>query len=113
MKKVEEEIREARKRVSINHGIIERDVSWEDIAYELAYTNVQNTSKVNGVENSDNPSINYEPLLGVVDSKIYATTDESDGEIFCAFDNKERAELEQKECGCGLQTIKLYHGKRQ
>lgn len=46
-------------------------------------------------------------------SEIYVTYDESDGEVFCAFDDKERAEFEKNECGCGLQIIILHHGKRE
>ncbi len=39
--------------------------------------------------------------------EIYITYDESDGEVFCAFVSKEQCEAEAKECGCGMQTVRL------
>ena len=41
------------------------------------------------------------------DMKIYATYDTSDGEVLCAFVDKDQCEREAKECGCGMQTIRL------
>lgn len=38
---------------------------------------------------------------------IYATFDETDGEIFCAFTDKEQCKKEAEESGCGMQTIRL------
>lgn len=46
-------------------------------------------------------------------SEIYCMYDALDGEIFCAFDNKERADLEHQECGAPYQVVKLHHGKRE
>ena len=48
--------------------------------------------------------------LGIIDSlplEIYVTYDEGDGEVFCAFIDKEQCKREAKECGCGMQTVRL------
>jgi hypothetical protein len=49
--------------------------------------------------------------LGAVGSslplEIYVTYDRSDGEIFCAFIDKEQCKREAEECGCGMQTVRL------
>ncbi len=46
-------------------------------------------------------------------SEIYCMYDRRDAEIFCAFDDKERADLEHEECGAPYQIVKLHHGKRK
>lgn len=45
-------------------------------------------------------------------SEIYCMYDRSDSEIFCAFNDKERADLEHEESGAPYQIVKLHHGKR-
>ena len=50
---------------------------------------------------------------GIECSEIYCMHDSEDSEIFCAFDDKERAELEHKETYAPYQIVKLYHGKRK
>lgn len=54
------------------------------------------------------------PIDSVSDcSEIYCMYDRRDAEIFCAFDDKERADLEHEECGAPYQIVKLHHGKRK
>lgn len=54
------------------------------------------------------------PIDSVGDcSEIYCMYDRRDAEIFCAFDDKERADLEHEECGAPYQIVKLHHGKRK
>jgi len=49
-----------------------------------------------------------QPLVsGSLQSEIYVTYDKSDGEIFCAFTDKEQCKLEAEESGCGMQTVRL------
>ena len=40
-------------------------------------------------------------------SEIYLTYDRSDGEVFCAFVDKEQCKREAEESGCGMQTVRL------
>lgn len=46
-------------------------------------------------------------VSGSLQSEIYLTYDRCDGEVFCAFDDKEQCEREAKESGCGMQTVIL------
>lgn len=46
-------------------------------------------------------------------AEVYVTYDKSDGEVFCAFISKEQCEKEAKECGCGMQTIRLVAPQEQ
>lgn len=39
--------------------------------------------------------------------EIYVTYDKSDGEIFCAFVDKEQCKREAEESGCGMQSVRL------
>ena len=41
-------------------------------------------------------------------TEIYITYDSSDGEVFCAFTDKERCETEANESGCSMKAINLY-----
>jgi len=43
--------------------------------------------------------------------EIYLTYDEMDGQVFCAFFDKEQCEREAEECGCGMQTVRLVRKK--
>jgi hypothetical protein len=46
-------------------------------------------------------------VRGSLPSEIYLTYDRSDGEVACAFVDKEECEREAMECGCGMQTVRL------
>lgn len=46
-------------------------------------------------------------VSGSLPSEIYVTYDKSDGEIFCAFIDKEQCKCEAEESGCGMQTVRL------
>jgi len=49
-----------------------------------------------------------QPLVsGLLPLEIYVTYDRSDGEILCAFIDKEQCKREAEECGCGMQTVRL------
>ena len=39
--------------------------------------------------------------------EIYVTYDRRDGEVFCAFIDKEQCKREAQESGCGMQTVRL------
>ena len=45
---------------------------------------------------------------GCSEEEIYITYDKSDGEILCAFVDKEECEREAEESGCGMQTVILH-----
>lgn len=46
-------------------------------------------------------------VSGSLPSEIYVTYDKSDGEVFCAFVDKEQCKREAEECGCGMKTVRL------
>ena len=46
-------------------------------------------------------------VSGSLPSEIYLTYDRSDGEVFCAFVDKEQCKREAEESGCGMQTVRL------
>lgn len=56
-------------------------------------------------------NINYSPCC--TELPIYMTYDNSDSEVFAAFTDKERCELESKEGGVPMQITTLYFGKRK
>lgn len=60
--------------------------------------NVSNEEKGNGV---------LADVGGSLPSEIYLTYDRSDGEVLCAFVDKEQCKREAEECGCGMQTVRL------
>lgn len=50
--------------------------------------------------------------IGSLPSEIYATYDRCDGEIFCAFVDKEQCKREAEESGCGMKTVQLVGNDR-
>jgi hypothetical protein len=56
---------------------------------------------------AENPALNKGDVSGSLPSEIYLTYDECDGDVFCAFINKEQCKKEAEESGCGMQTVRL------
>jgi hypothetical protein len=60
------------------------------------------------VSNEEQNQPLQQPLVsGSLPLEIYVTYDRSDGEIFCAFIDKEQCKREAEESGCGMQTVRL------
>lgn len=47
-----------------------------------------------------------------LETDIYVTYDELDGDVYGAFDSEGRCKIEAEESGCGMKTMKLYKGER-
>jgi len=51
-------------------------------------------------------------VSGSLPAEIYVTYDTHDGEVLCAFVDKEQCKREAEECGCGMQTVRLVSNDR-
>ena len=51
-------------------------------------------------------------VIGSLPAEIYVTYDTHDGEVLCAFVDKEQCKREAEECGCGMQTVRLVSNDR-
>lgn len=58
-------------------------------------------------ETYESEQLNERADGGSFPSEIHVTYDRSDGEIFCAFIDKEQCKQEAEESGCGMQTVRL------
>lgn len=64
----------------------------------MSTENVSSEEKGNGV---------LSDVSGSLPTEIYLTYDISDGEVFCAFVDKEQCKREAEESGCGMRTVRL------